>query len=996
MSSLVIVIIAIALAVVLALAALVYGGPAWRESVANTKATTAISQSAQILGAAELYRTDKDRWSTGMTDLVDKRYLLEIPSLEAGANVAVAWAQPKAGVPTYWALRSASADVCKRINLRARGDNGIYNKARPGLVTQCFGKEAPYTVVTTRQGLGEEGLDVVFEFANEPGVEYGVDGGGWSLEPTESRHGEGPGPNPGTKTDTGTPDGRYLDDQVKVTLPGKGDVGSNVLPVGTIPNGGKVTEEIRFTNTGSEPWNVDRVRTCAGDFKIVGSTCSGTVPPGGSCSVIVEGGPYPEVTEPRDLSGCVALDTNKGTAEVGVGGKVVPAPKGPLQVGIGSEDPRDTATELIFPDTVVGQTSYKWVTIQNVGEGFTFGSPRVLVSPPFSVVQDECGASLPYGAKCSVRLAFSPTAATVYSGANFTFQVNASNQYRDVLVTGKGLPAPVAGVTLSPTELAWGEHAATGQYPMTVSVKNHGDTNLKFTAMPAISEGQEGFRVSATTCPQTLNASLTCTITVQFNPDEARKFTGKLSMTFEGLGLREVPLDGTATNPLKAKSLTLANATERTAYSSADLGDGFELTTGAPLTKSQLDLQLASGATLPDGLTLDATTRKVTGTPTTAMGTAQSFKIRAVYQTKYTGEQTFSILVNENQLDIRRMFAGVSHSCAMTVIGGLWCWGNDGVNGAKNTPTQMAALTSGVTDVGLSWKHSCVVKSGTVYCWGVNDYGNLGTNNVNASFTSTTPLAVGVPGGAVKVTSGANHSCAISTSGNVYCWGMGNKGAIGDNNGSLNRWAPSAVQLAVTPLTYLSGATQVSGGQYHSCAVVADTQVYCWGTMDGSALHRAVLRWDISGSGVTIKRLASGSDHVCALTSAGDVYCSGVNSVGQLGDGTTTTRGGFVKANITGATDIAAGPLSTHTCAAGAGGVAYCWGTGANGRLGDGSSVNKSTPTATLALGAATKTLALRQTSTCANLANGTIKCWGNNPFGTGDVYTPTELKLPQ
>lgn len=649
MFSLIITLVAVALVAALALATLYYGAPSFLTSGARARATTAISQSSQVLGAAELYFVERKAWSTSVDDLVGREYLKDAPNLQGLSGNAVPWTQPMPSVPTYWALKTLDVEACRDVNRMARGDNGIYKMARPGLVTQCFGTAEPFTVITTRQGMTEAGtgLDVVFDFFDQlnpgSGVGYAPDGGGWAVEPSTS--GPGPSEPSGPPADKGTPGGGYLDGDVQVTLPGQGGAGSNVVKVGDIASNGKGQVVIDFTNSGSSPWTVGKVGTC-GDYHVVGSTCSGVVEPGQSCQVIVEAGPFPDLTEPRDLSGCVRLETDKGNVQVGLEGKVYPSAPGPVQVGISTNDPKDSATHLVFPDTEVGQTSYKWVRVQNVGDNLIYGGTPLVVSPPFSVTESTCSGSLPYGASCMARLAFSPTAATLYDAANNRIKLMANGQSVDIGVSGRGTPKPVAGVSVLPASIDWAQRAALGQYSDTVTVRNNGETVLALAQPPAVTQGAEAFRVTASTCLGAISPKSYCTVTLQFYPDKAQVFEGKLTLEFtdRDLGVREVPLAGTATNPLKFTAQSLTGAFIGRAYTSQDLRGAWSLASST-ITPSALELSLAPGSQLPPGLAFNSATGRVEGKATAAAD--MSFTLKARYQSRFDSTGTFQLKAAE-------------------------------------------------------------------------------------------------------------------------------------------------------------------------------------------------------------------------------------------------------------------------------------------------------------------------------------------------------------
>lgn len=646
MFSLVITLVAIALAVALSLAAIFYGVPALKEAGAKARATALVEQSAQVLGAAELFFVERKSWPSSAEELVQQAYLKGLPVFRGAGAVPTEWTQPMPQAPTFWVLRSTDADACRQVNLKARGDNGVYRRARAGLLTQCFGESAPFTTVTTRSGLSgaNAGLDVVIEFFDDPSLGYAPDGGGWALEPT----GVGGTPiDPGTAPDSGTSGGAFLDGKLQISLPGHGGIGSNTVNVGSVSSNGTIRQELQLSNSGSTPWTVGAVRTC-GDFRVGSSTCSGTLQPGQSCSVVVEAGPYPSLIEPRVLQGCIEMDTSEGSVRVPLTGSVQPSAPGPVQIGVTTQDPRDTANLLIFPDTEVGQTSYKWVRVQNVGDRLTYGSPPLVLSAPFSVVESTCSGQQAVNEYCQARLAFSPTAAVLYAGDDHPLQLKANGRTVQVGLSGKGVPKPVAGVSVLPAQLDLGSVFALGQYTSTVTVRNNGDTVLSLKEIPSITAGEDAWRVSATTCGATIARNGSCSISLQFSPDVARVFEGQLRLVFaeQSIGEKVVRALGTAINPLLPKDLLIAEIPVGRSYtSSPDLGDGWSLGTGVALVKSQLQVSLDPSTPLPEGLVFDALTRRVTGTPVSVTAQPVQFKMRAIYLGKFVSEKTFAMSV---------------------------------------------------------------------------------------------------------------------------------------------------------------------------------------------------------------------------------------------------------------------------------------------------------------------------------------------------------------
>ncbi len=279
---------------------------------------------------------------------------------------------------------------------------------------------------------------------------------------------------------------------------------------------------------------------------------------------------------------------------------------------------------------------------------------------------------------------------------------------------------------------------------------------------------------------------------------------------------------------------------------------------------------------------------------------------------------------------------GDFHTCALVTGGQARCWGTNtrgqlgnGLSGGVSaTPVAVTGL-SGATQISVGASHACVlVTGGQVRCWGSNSAGQLGNGT---SVDSATPVAVTGLSGATQISAGSRHTCALVTGGQVRCWGINASGQLG--NGTF---VDSATPVAVTGL---SGATQITVGNSHTCVLVTGGQVRCWGINNFGQLGAGV----VGGSSATLvavtglsgaTQISSGDSHTCALVTGGQARCWGKNDAGGLGNGTTggssATPVGVT--GLSGATRIA--PGAAHTCALVAGGQARCWGSNFVGQLG--------------------------------------------------------------
>jgi alpha-tubulin suppressor-like RCC1 family protein len=241
---------------------------------------------------------------------------------------------------------------------------------------------------------------------------------------------------------------------------------------------------------------------------------------------------------------------------------------------------------------------------------------------------------------------------------------------------------------------------------------------------------------------------------------------------------------------------------------------------------------------------------------------------------------------------------GANHTCALTSEGQLWCWGSNvsgqlGIGGgteikmALPTIVNTATRTEAVAAGGL---HTCAITSNTMYCWGSNVDGRLSTENTDGAVITPSPVMMMPEGDLRAVTAGGGHTCAvvgISNSVLATCWGINEKGQTGTGN----TVSPATPKLVLTnQTTNLDSVSFVSAGSEHTCALRGDDGVvWCWGYERNGRLGRELIgsnavfaqRPELSlGSPV---QLALGGAHTCALLANSEVFCWGSNSFQQLG-----------------------------------------------------------------------------------------------------------------
>lgn len=289
---------------------------------------------------------------------------------------------------------------------------------------------------------------------------------------------------------------------------------------------------------------------------------------------------------------------------------------------------------------------------------------------------------------------------------------------------------------------------------------------------------------------------------------------------------------------------------------------------------------------------------------------------------------------------VTQLAAGGGSTCALTIDASLWCWGwntfgqlGDGTTIDRSVPTKVAALDQ-VQQVTLGNGHGCALLAGDrPVCWGWNHYGQLGSGT-----TTSSPLPVAVvdaPAGIAQLSAGDEHSCARTAAGGLWCWGANHTGQLGDATTS-----PSARPTPVSGMS--AGVEEVSAGLLHTCAI-RDGAALCWGRnvagqVGDGTMTRRLLPTVVAGMESGVVALSAGGAS-CALRSGG--WCWGPNIFRGPGEGSDATS--LLPAPVIGlppdALDIRVG--RDFACARTASGAAYCWGDNAQGQLGDGSTASR-------------------------------------------------------
>lgn len=299
--------------------------------------------------------------------------------------------------------------------------------------------------------------------------------------------------------------------------------------------------------------------------------------------------------------------------------------------------------------------------------------------------------------------------------------------------------------------------------------------------------------------------------------------------------------------------------------------------------------------------------------------------------------------------------------------------------------------------VAAGFGFSCVLRSsGSVYCWGVNERGQLGNGNTNALPTAT-PAAVANMTDGARLVAAVNSACVLRTNRSVACWGANALGQLGHPPADDG---PNLYATVPTPVAGLDDVVDIAGGGTHVCAIRSDRSVWCWGSNASDQLGYSNVTDVLCGpnslrcnptptrvNGVVADGIAAGLGHTCARVGT-TASCWGANGTSQLGrpfqpdaeaDPTPTS------ALATGVASVFA--AGNSTCILNGVGAASCFGTNVAGQLASGDAGMSAAPMPVVGLPTPTVELAPGWLSACALRSDG-VYCWGDNTYGGAGTGT--------
>jgi alpha-tubulin suppressor-like RCC1 family protein len=489
-------------------------------------------------------------------------------------------------------------------------------------------------------------------------------------------------------------------------------------------------------------------------------------------------------------------------------------------------------------------------------------------------------------------------------------------------------------------------------------------------------------------------------VSVRFHPFIAGNFSGTVDFSANGTVILRRPVRGITPPQLNVspaaidfggvpvgssavRKFTVSNAGGGILTGTAATSDPFAIVGGSPFnlgTGQSVDIQVS--------FTPSSDRRIFSGTVTfESNGGAVALPVAG------TGSAAAGIVFASISASFGGFFA---HTCAVTSTGTAFCWGSNQLgqlgNASATSSTTPVHVSGGLTFKSVSAQgneivdHTCgVTTSGAAYCWGDNRTGQLGDGT-----TASSTVPVVVVGGLVFTTVGAGngHSCGIAIDGTAYCWGSNSVGQLGTGLMGGSSLTPVAVSGGLSVVA-------LSVGNGHSCGLTGNGAAYCWGLNSWGQLGDGT-RVDnpnpvaVAG-GLPFKGISAGGNHSCGVTTSGAAYCWGLNAFGQIGDGSTTNSATPVPvASGLVFESISAGSVH-HSCGVTTSGGAFCWGTGP--ALGD-ATTTSFTPAA-VAGGLLFKSISAGDLHTCGVTTTGVAYCWGQNSDGQLGTGTTAGSSVP-
>jgi alpha-tubulin suppressor-like RCC1 family protein len=358
-------------------------------------------------------------------------------------------------------------------------------------------------------------------------------------------------------------------------------------------------------------------------------------------------------------------------------------------------------------------------------------------------------------------------------------------------------------------------------------------------------------------------------------------------------------------------------------------------------------------------------------------------------------------------LAIAQFSLGYEHTCALDENGAAYCWGNNdsgqlGFNSTsnRNSPTLVAGnLRFRRISVGNAVTCALTMDN-TPYCWGSNSYAALGDGTTTYRLVPT-PVSGGFH--FTQISTGGQTTCALDAGGAAYCWGENGAGKLGLGAGTPPDICPSIgngdFACSKAPIAVTGGLAfaSLSTSSVHSCGLVANGDVYCWGFSynfggTGGGIDAAPV---LVSNSLVFSSISASDDHTCGLVAPNSAYCWGNETQwGMIGNG-FINQTEVKPVLLTGLTAQQVEARVIGSCALTTDGHGLCWGFNDTGGVGDGTTALRTTPTA-ISTSLLFTAIHTSGRAACGLIANGQLYCWGDNFWGqlgvgdSGSHLTPT------
>ena len=337
---------------------------------------------------------------------------------------------------------------------------------------------------------------------------------------------------------------------------------------------------------------------------------------------------------------------------------------------------------------------------------------------------------------------------------------------------------------------------------------------------------------------------------------------------------------------------------------------------------------------------------------------------------------------------------GENHTCAVSQNSILKCWGlnilgqlGDGSTDSRRTPVPIN-LGNGrsVRALALGNFHSCaILDDHSVSCWGSNLLGQIGDPDIVGSSLTPIPVDLGEEQSAKAIASGGDHTCALLNNHSLKCWGQNDAGQLGDGSGDPVQNSPTPVALGTN-----RRAKAITAGRAHTCAILDDDTLWCWGKNGVGQLgdksnddRNTPVPIDL-GEGRSVRTVVSRENHTCAILDNYTLKCWGENGDGELGDQKTADNHTPTLVELGDAKVLKVTVGNGFSCTQTGNYALRCWGTNNFGELADGTNNPRNTldTTSNLPPGRAILSIQSGYNHTCVRLEDGSLLCWGNNNHG--------------